>query len=447
MNISVTQAADICGGKLSGGGSTGARLGDIIIDSRAVKPGDLFVAYKGEHTDGHAYIQSAFEKGAAACLAERLPNEAAGPVILVPDVQAAVEKLCIAYRDSLSLPVLGISGSVGKTTAKEMLWSVLSEKYNVLKTEGNLNNHIGVPMTISRIRPEHQAAVVEMGISGFGEMSLLAKMARPDIALFTMIGHAHLEALHNLEGVFKAKTEMLDFMPEGGTVIINGDDPWLNRIQCRQRLVRCGLGEACDVRARDVKLLEDGRTLCDINYGERHIWADIPAYGIHMVYAALEAAAAGFMLGLSDEEIARGISAYRVVGRRGAVTSTGKITLIDDCYNANPDSMRCALDSLRDMPGRHVAVLADMLEMGPGEEKMHFELGRYAAENGVEQLLCCGKLSRYTAEGAEDKALWFESREALAAVLPEYIKPGDTVLVKGSRGMHMEDISELLKKI
>lgn len=447
MNISVTQAADICGGKLSGGGSTGARLGDIIIDSRAVKPGDLFVAYKGEHTDGHAYIQSAFEKGAAACLAERLPNEAAGPVILVPDVQEAVEKLCIAYRDSLSLPVLGISGSVGKTTAKEMLWSVLSEKYNVLKTEGNLNNHIGVPMTISRIRPEHQAAVVEMGISGFGEMSLLAKMARPDIALFTMIGHAHLEALHNLEGVFKAKTEMLDFMPEGGTVIINGDDPWLNRIQCRQRLVRCGLGEACDVRARDVKLLEDGRTLCDINYGERHIWADIPAYGIHMVYAALEAAAAGFMLGLSDEEIARGISAYRVVGRRGAVTSTGKITLIDDCYNANPDSMRCALDSLRDMPGRHVAVLADMLEMGPGEEKMHFELGRYAAENGVEQLLCCGKLSRYTAEGAEDKALWFESREALAAVLPEYIKPGDTVLVKGSRGMHMEDISELLKKI
>lgn len=447
MNISVTQAADICGGKLSGGGSTGARLGDIIIDSRAVKPGDLFVAYKGEHTDGHAYIQSAFEKGAAACLAERLPAEAAGPVILVPDVQAAVEKLCIAYRDSLSLPVLGISGSVGKTTAKEMLWSVLSEKYNVLKTEGNLNNHIGVPMTISRIRPEHQAAVVEMGISGFGEMSLLAKMARPDIALFTMIGHAHLEALHNLEGVFKAKTEMLDFMPEGGTVIINGDDPWLNRIQCRQRLVRCGLGEACDVRARDVKLLEDGRTLCDINYGERHIQADIPAYGIHMVYAALEAAAAGFILGLSDEEIARGINAYRVVGRRGAVTSTGKITLIDDCYNANPDSMRCALDSLRDMPGRHVAVLADMLEMGPGEEKMHFELGRYAAENGVELLLCCGKLSRYTAEGAENKALWFESREALAAVLPEYIKPGDTVLVKGSRGMHMEDISELLKKI
>ena len=261
MNISVTQAADICGGKLSGVGSTGARLGDIVIDSRAVKPGDLFVAYKGEHTDGHAYIQSAFEKGAAACLAERLPAEAAGPVILVPDVQAAVEKLCIAYRDSLSLTVLGISGSVGKTTAKEMLWSVLSEKYNVLKTEGNLNNHIGVPMTISRIRPEHQAAVVEMGISGFGEMSLLAKMARPDIALFTMIGHAHLEALHNLEGVFKAKTEMLDFMPEGGTVIINGDDPWLNRIQCRQRLVRCGLGEACDVRARDVKLLEDGRTL------------------------------------------------------------------------------------------------------------------------------------------------------------------------------------------
>lgn len=445
MNITVTQAARICGGRLMGENFNNREIGRVVIDSRAVMPGDLFAAYKGEKVDGHDYIAAALEKGAALCLAERLPEGVTGSVLLVPDVQQALERLCTAYRESLGLPVVGITGSVGKTTAKEMVWSVLSQKMNVLKTEGNLNNQIGVPMTLSRITPQHQAAVVEMGISAPGEMTELARMVRPTVAVFTVIGHAHLEFLHDLEGVFRAKTEMLALMPEDGTVIVNGDDPWLRTIECRQRLIRCGLGEDCQVRAENIQLLPEGRTRCDIVCGEKRIHADIPAYGRHMVYAAMEAAAVGFTLGLSQEEIERGIAGYQVVGRRGAVTVTEKITLVDDCYNANPDSMRCAMDSMKDMPGRHVAILADMLEMGSGGEQMHRELGRYAVDNGIALVLCCGQLGREIAEGAGSRGRWFESRQALAEALPELLEKGDTVLVKASRGMHLEEISELLK--
>ena len=445
MNITVTQAARICGGRLMGENFNNREIGRVVIDSRAVMPGDLFAAYKGEKVDGHDYIAAALEKGAALCLVERLPEGVTGSLLLVPDVQQALERLCTAYRESLGLPVVGITGSVGKTTAKEMVWSVLSQKMNVLKTEGNLNNQIGVPMTLSRITPQHQAAVVEMGISAPGEMTELARMVRPTVAVFTVIGHAHLEFLHDLEGVFRAKTEMLALMPEDGTVIVNGDDPWLRTIECRQRLIRCGLGEDCQVRAENIQLLPEGRTRCDIVYGEKRIHADIPAYGRHMVYAAMEAAAVGFTLGLSQEEIERGIAGYQVVGRRGAVTVTEKITLVDDCYNANPDSMRCAMDSMKDMPGRHVAILADMLEMGSGGEQMHRELGRYAVDSGITLVLCCGQLGREIAEGAGSRGRWFESRQALANALPELLEKGDTVLVKASRGMHLEEISELLK--
>ena len=445
-DITVSNAARLCSGRIVGENYEDQEIGRVMIDSRAVEPGDMFVAYRGEKVDGHDYIPAAFARGAACCLAERVPEGAQGPVILVEDVQKALEALAGAYRETLNIPVIGITGSVGKTTAKEMVWWVLSQKLNVLKTEGNLNNQIGVPMTLSRIRPEHQAAVVEMGISGFGEMRQLAQMARPTIALFTVIGHAHLEFLHDLEGVFRAKTEMLELMPDDGTVIVNGDDPWLKKINCRQRLIRCGLGEDCQLRAENISALADGTTQFDIVYGGGRFSVHIPAHGRHLVYAALEAAAVGMSLGLSREEIAAGIAAYQVMGRRGALWTGEKLTLVDDSYNANPDSMRCAIDSLRDMPGRHVCVLGDMLEMGPEAGQMHYDLGKYAVENGVELLLCCGELGREIARGAGDRGHWFESREQLAQALPGFIARGDTVLVKASRGMHLEEIAEELKK-
>ena len=445
--MSISRAAAVCGGRLCGEGDFGAELGSVVIDSRAVEAGDFFVAYKGERVDGHDYISAAFDKGAVCCLAQRVPEGETRPLILVPDVQTALEQICAEYRRDLRLPVIGITGSVGKTSAKEMISAVLSQRMNILKTDKNLNNQIGVPMTISRIRPEHQAAVVEMGISGFGEMSVLAQIARPDMAVFTLIGHAHLEFLHDLDGVLRAKTEMLDFMADDAPVLINGDDEKLRGLQCRQKKISFGLGENCDVRAENITLSPTGETLCDIVYGERRIPVEIKAYGRHMIYAALEGAAVGLLMGLSDEEIVKGIASFETVGRRAAVCDTGFITLIDDSYNANPDSVKCGIDSLMKMPGRHVCILGDMLELGEGSGEMHFDVGRYAGERGAELVLTSGPLSYETCRGAGERGRHFATREELIAALPGLIQKGDRVLVKASLGSRFDQISEALKEL
>ena len=445
--MTISRAAAVCGGRLCGEGDFGAELGSVVIDSRAVSAGDFFVAYKGERVDGHDYISAAFDRGAVCCLAQRVPEGETRPVILVPDVQTALEQICAEYRRDLRLPVIGITGSVGKTSAKEMISAVLSQRLNVLKTDKNLNNQIGVPMTISRIRPEHQAAVVEMGISGFGEMSVLAKIARPDMAVFTLIGHAHLEFLHDLDGVLRAKTEMLDFMADDAPVLINGDDEKLRGLQCRQKKISFGLGENCDIRAENIRLGESGETFCDIVYGERRIPVEIRAYGRHMIYAALEGAAVGLLMGLSDGEIVKGVASFETVGRRAAVCDTGFITLIDDSYNANPDSVKCGIDSLMKMPGRHVCILGDMLELGEGSGEMHFDVGRYAGEKGAELVLTSGPLSRETCRGAGERGRHFATREELIAALPGLIQKGDKVLVKASLGSRFDQISEALKEL
>lgn len=445
--MTVYKAAQLCSGRLCGADSDREITGCAVIDSRQVRPGDIFVAYRGEKADGHDYITAALDKGAACCLAEHVPEGEKRAVIVVQDVQLALEQLCAAYRKTLDIPVIGITGSVGKTSAKEMVAAVLSSRLNVLKTDGNLNNQIGVPMTVSRINETHEAAIIEMGISGFGEMSRLAAVAQPTAAVFTLIGHAHLEFLHDLDGVLRAKTEMLDFMPENAPVIMNGDDKKLSGFACRQRKISFGLGESCDVRAENIRTSSVTSTECDIVYGQRRVHVCIPAFGQHVIYAALEGAAVGFVMGLSDEEIARGIASFETVGRRAAVSETGYLTLIDDCYNANPDSVKCGVDSLMKMPGRHVCVLADMLELGENSALMHREVGSYAADKGVELVLTTGELGRYISEGAGTHARHFADCEELAAALPELIRKGDTVLVKASHGMHLERVSEVLKQL
>ena len=445
--MSIVSAALACGGSLCGTGNFEQELGSIGIDSRAVAPGDLFVAYKGEKADGHNYISAAMDRGAACCLAERVPEGETRPVILVNDVQVALEQIAAAYRRTLKIPVIGVTGSVGKTTAKEMICAVLSQRLRVLKTEGNLNNQIGVPMTVSRITREHQAAVVEMGISDFGEMRALAAIAKPDIAVFTVIGHAHLEFLHDLDGVLRAKTEMLETMSDNAPVIVNGDDEKLRGLPCRQKKITFGLGSDCDVRAENIALLPDGKISCDILAEGRRVPVLIPAFGRHMIYAALEGAAVGLVMGLTDEEIAGGVAAYETVGRRAAVTDTGYLTLIDDCYNANPDSARCGIDSLLSMPGRHVCILGDMLELGAREREMHYALGRYAAEKGVDLVLTNGALSEETARGAGERGIYFADRTELIAALPTLLQTGDKVLVKASHSMRFDEISEVLKAL
>ena len=447
-SMTLRKAVQACGGELVGCTDDTAAILRAVVDSRTVQAGDLFVAYRGEKTDGHRYIQMALEKGAVCCLAEYLPEGVAGPVILCEDVQTALEKIAAAYRQTLSLSIIGITGSVGKTTAKEMIAAVLSERFRVLKTEGNHNNQIGVPMTISRIEKEHEVAVVEMGISGFGEMSLLASIARPTIAVYTMIGRAHLEFLHDLDGVLQAKTEMLAFLPPDGVVICNGDNEPLRKVTCSQKLIYFGLGEDCAVRATQIETLPDGSTTCRISFEDKSFPVHIPAYGRQMVYAALEGAAVGFVMGLTDSEIASGIANYKTVGRRSVITDTGSVTLVDDSYNANPESMRCAIDSLLQLEGRHVCVLADMLEMGPDTAQMHHDLGVYAAEKGIDRLICCGSMAERIALAAAEHGTasnWYPDALELIEALPSLLQKGDAVLVKASLGMHMDRAAEAIK--
>ena len=445
--FTISQAAAACQGRISRPDYADRELGRVVIDSRRVQPGDLFVAFRGEKADGHDYIPTAFDKGAACCLAERVPEGETRPVLLAEDVQKALERIAAAYRETLTLPVVGITGSVGKTSAKEMIAAVLARRFSVLKTEGNLNNQIGVPMTVSRIEPEHEAAVVELGISGFGEMTELARIARPCVAVFTVIGHAHLEMLGDLDGVFRAKIELLPFLPEDGVVIVNGDDPYLRAIRCPQRVIRVGLGTENDLRAEDVRAVGEERTDCTLVYEGRRIPVTIPAFGRHLVYAALEGAAVGLAFGLANEQIAAGIADFRVVGRRGAVTETGFVTLVDDSYNANPDSVKCAIDSLLQLPGRHVAILGDMLEIGENASALHREVGRYAREKGVELLLAAGELGACFAEGAGDIARHYPTRDALIDALPTLLQKGDAVLVKASLRMGFSEVAEAVKKL
>ena len=444
--VSVKEAAKICSGELFGDPSAyDSEILSVCIDSRKAAPGAMFAALKGERVDGHDYICKAFGLGAACCLAQRVPDGAEGCVIVVDDVAAALKTLAEAYRQRFDIPVIGIAGSVGKTTAKEMTAAVLSKRCNVLKTEKNLNNELGVPLTIFRLEPEHEAAVIEMGISDFGEMRRLAKMVRPTMAIYTLIGHAHLERLINREGVLKAKTEMLEYMPDDGVLILNGDDDLLRELRPRQKKLLFGLHGNSDVRAENISSGALTHTDCDIVAGGRRIHVSIPAYGEHMVYAALEGAAAGMALGLSDEEIASGIAGFEVVGRRANVCDTGFITLIDDCYNANPDSVKCGIDSLTGSAARKVCILGDMLEMGADCEKLHAQIGEYARSKGIDLLLTSGELSENTCAAAGDIGRHFSSNAELISALPQLIKRGDTVLVKASHSMKFDEISEALK--
>lgn len=445
--MTVENIVRVCAGTFSGDTALlKSEVTAVTTDSRQVTRGCLFAAIAGERVDGHRFINNAFAGGALCALGERVPENAAGPVVAVPNVPLALQDLAAYYRGLFSIPVVGITGSVGKTTAKEMIASVLSQKTCVHKTLGNFNNELGVPLTLFGLRPEHGAAVVEMGISHFGEMRRLTRMVRPDFVVFTVIGHAHLEFLGDREGVLRAKSEILEGIPPTGTVFLNGDDDLLRGLKCAQRRVTFGRGEDCDVRAVDLRALDGGRTACAIVSGDRRIEVEIQAFGDHMVYAALEGAAVGMAMGLGDEEIRRGISAFEPVGHRARIIVTGRLTIIDDCYNANPTSVASAIYSMGRLGGRKVCILGDMLELGADSARLHREIGALAVSSGVSLVLAQGEMARSICDGAGKAAVHFETREELIAALGSYIRPGDTVLVKASHSMKFEEISEALEK-
>ena len=448
--ITIAKAVSVCKGEYFGDESfLGREISSVTIDSRTCEKDCLFCALKGENSDGHDYIQKALDMGALCCLSEH-PPAGNSSVIAVSSVAAAIQALGAYYRSLFNIPVIGITGSVGKTTTKEMLAAVLSQRFNVHKTRGNFNNELGVPLTLFGLDETHEAAVIEMGISQFGEMTRLTDMVRPDIAVITTIGQAHLEVLGSRQGVLKAKSEILKGMSDSGRLFINGDDDVLKTIECRQQVIRYGLGDDCGVRAHNLEVLGVSGTACDVSLGDEDIHIETGAFGSHMVYAALAACAVAHTLGLTGSEIVRGVKNYADVGSRSDVIETGFCRIIDGSYNANPTSTASALQSLAGIKGRCVAILGDMKELGEDSYKLHIQTGSKAAGSSIELLIACGDDARGIYEGAEEmgsKRLYFKTKQALINELPALIQEGDTVLVKASRGMKFEDIADKLKEL
>lgn len=459
-NMTLENIEKACGGRYIGTeAEKKTEVLGVVIDSRQVESGYLFVAIPGEKVDGHKFIPDVFAKGAAAVLSEQQLEDPAGPYFLVESTTKALRDLAEYYRKSLDIKVVGITGSVGKTSTKEMIASVLSEKYRVLKTEGNYNNEIGLPLTIFKIRAEHEVAVLEMGISEFGEMHRLATMANPDICVITNIGLCHLENLKTRDGILKAKTESFAHLKKDGIAILNGDDDKLSTVRQvgDKEPVFYGMEEKMEYREDAKKSvyatgvenlgLYGMQARIHTPEGERDVRIPIP--GEHNVYNALAATAVGLSLGLSLDQISSGILKAKTIGGRTNLLNTGSMTVIDDCYNANPVSMKASIDVLATAEGRKIAVLGDMGELGENEKKLHYEVGEYLAKKEIDVLFCAGELSEEIAKAAQKESktcevYYFKTRDALLEQLLPFLKKGDTVLVKASHFMEYPKIVKAL---
>ena len=451
-NMSLEKIAQACGGVYHGSEEMKQSIVEsITTDSRQAAKGCLFVAIPGERVDGHDFIPSVFEKGALAVLSEKELENPAGPYIQVASSLEAVKGIAEYYRQQLDIKVVGITGSVGKTSTKEVIASVLAQKYNVLKTLGNFNNELGLPLTVFRLRDEHQIAVLEMGISHFGEMHRLAKVARPDICVITNIGQCHLEFLKDRDGILRAKTEIFDFLKEDGCIILNGDDDKLDTIEEVKGIkpIFFGVEGQKPVYADEIESQGFRGISCRIHTPQGEFTALIPIPGRHMVYNALAGTAVGCTYGLTLEQIKQGIETLQSVSGRFHIIETGRYTVVDDCYNANPVSMKASLDVLKEAKGRKVAVLGDMGELGTDEAALHAEVGTHAGTCGIDALYCAGPLCEHLAKAAKEadpklEIRHFADRESLMAELPKLLQDGDQILVKASHFMEYGKIVEML---
>jgi len=469
LQISIREIIETTGGKviLSGGapgtayaGAEAFRAsGDMIVsgistDSRKIKPGDLFIPLIGENFDGHNYIASAFENGAAAALSQKpvsnLPDRV---VISVDNTLKALQDLAERYRSRFSIPFTGITGSVGKTSTKEMVACALGTRYNVLKNEGNLNNEIGVPLTVFRLDGSHEAAVVEMGMSGFGEISALTSIVKPSVAIITNIGISHIEKLGSRQNILKAKLEILEGLQPGGLLILNGDDSLLSGVKdlLKVRTVSYGLNEGVDYQAVNVCSRGISGIDFDIRVHTGEYTVHVPAPGIHNVYNALAAIAAGLELSVPMKDIIDGIAQFRTGRMRMDIISANGLTVINDVYNASPQSVKAALDVLNELEcSRRIAVLGDMLELGKWSEQAHTQTGADAASCRLDYIVTVGADAAYIVKGAAgagfpaDRAVSFSTNDEALGFLERILEPGDGVLVKGSRGMKMEEIVQKL---
>lgn len=465
--VTIEEVCRAVGGKYVGAPE---RLKDVITgvvkDNREVKKGDLFIPFRGAKVDAHRFIPGAYEAGAAMVFSEEVLPEGTD-YIKVESCPQALKDLAAYYRKLLPAKIIGVIGSVGKTSTKEMIASVLGTHFSVQKTAGNLNNEIGLPLTLLSIEETHEIGVVEMGISDFGEMTRLSEIAHPDMVVMTNIGDCHLEQLHDRDGVLKAKTEVLSYLPEGGLLVLNDADEKLRTVQAPKGVKRMGYGFAAAgsangcgsnaggeapsnyaVYATDSHPVGEDAQAATFHVNGEEFTATIPLPGEHNVLNAMAALCVASHLGLSLAEMKQGVESVGAVAGRNRRFEKDGCIIIDDCYNANPASMKAALCVLANAKGRKIAVLGDMGELGAGEKELHFEVGRFAAEKGIDLVYCTGELAKSLASGAAatgtGQVKHFVDKEALVKSLLAEKKAGDTILVKASHFMQFETIVEAL---
>ena len=474
-NLSLGNIAKAVNGTLFGADSfsEAAEAAGVVIDSRKVEEKYLFIAVKGERVDGHDFIEDVFAKKALCVICEKKPDDKSngmGPYILVESSLQALKDIAAFYRESLDIKIVGITGSVGKTSTKEFIASVLEQNFRVLKTEGNFNNEIGVPLTLLSIRDYHEVAVVEMGISDFGEMHRLSYMVKPDVCVMTNIGLCHLENLGSRDGILKAKSEIFDFATENCYAVLNKDDDKLSTIpenhvayDCLNKVKKYifyGMQKGenkGDVFAENIKtngIYGTESTICftRVNGTAEKIEVSFSLPGRHMVYNAMAAIAVGSLFDMNSKDMKRGIENIKSVGSRLNIVETGKYTVIDDCYNANPVSMKTSIDVLARADTRKVAILGDMFELGADEKKLHYGVGAYLGEKMIDTAFLVGTLSENIYQGLKDsnknmECYYYNTVEDLLMFLDLMVKQGDTILVKASHAMHFERIVERLREL
>ena len=449
MRLSISQIAEAAGGRINFPPGDNRCIECISTDSRSIKSGALFVPIIGDRFDGHDFIPQAIEKGAALILTEEGRGPADFPHIIVKNTRKALLDLAAFYLELVGPKVIGITGSTGKTTLKDMIASILAQRYNTRKTIGNFNNDIGMPLSVFELEPSDEAIVLEMGMNHAGEISPLSLAAKPDIAVITNIGDAHIENFKNREGILHAKLEIIDGLKKTGCVFLNGDDPLLTGPIAREKTGMLNVFFPKKENIVAVKPLGLSGTECHFNWRNTNIHVTVPLPGSHMVSNALLATAVCLELGCSSENIAAGFKDFKPgAGRLNIINARGK-TIINDVYNSSPDALKGSLTILSEQAGRKVAILGDMLELGHMAEKRHKEAGVFAAEIGIDVLITSGDLAKhihrsFAAVTEKGTALHFETKTGFIEKKDEILNEGDTILIKASRGAKFEEITESL---
>ena len=438
-------------------GAAETKIKNVCTNSKLAKPGDVFFAIKGENFDGHNFVAAVANEGVAAVVVDgkKCPAKLPGCAVLaVADTRTAFGKLAAAYRRDFSLPVIAVGGSNGKTTTKELVASVLRQKFSMLWSEASFNNDIGVPATLLRLEKSHQAAVLEIGTNHPGELAPLVKMIQPKVGIITNIGREHLEFFGDVAGVAREEGMLAELLPADGTLFLNGDNEWSDKIAARTKakVVRVGFGEKNDWRATKIRLDKNGVTF-QVAAPKKEFFGEyrINLLGRHQVVNALYAIGSAEERGLGRAEIQRGLAECQPPKMRMQFWEAGGVRVLDDCYNANADSMRAALETLCELPlqGRRVAVLGDMAELGAHTEPAHAEIGKFAAALKIGQLFTVGKNSAATAKAARDggltRVIEFADVEAAVRAVKNFLKTGDVVLLKASRSSRLEQIAETLR--